>query len=192
MGFAVLHMSKTRGSYTGTSGHIERKVQPENADASRKHLNRELVQFPEGVNDRTHAIQYRLKNAGIKRKIAKNQVTVIRINLGGSNEDMKRIEQEGRLDDWANDSFGKNRKKIIPQEKHRYCQSVCRRCNDPQQDGGLPDHLCRESGKIRLTARHQRLRSSTQDHAGVLPRTLSSTTNSERRHRAERVAEVRY
>lgn len=98
-------MSKTRGSDTGTSGHIERKVQPENADASRTHLNRELVQFPEGVNDRTHAIQYRLKNAGIKRKIAKNQVTVIRINLGGSNEDMKRIEQEGRLNDWANDSL---------------------------------------------------------------------------------------
>lgn len=105
MGFAVLHMSKTRGSDTGTSGHIERKVQPENADASRTHLNRELVQFPEGVNDRTHAIQYRLKNAGIKRKIAKNQVTVIQINLGGSNEDMKRIEQEGRLNDWADDSL---------------------------------------------------------------------------------------
>ena len=98
-------MSKTRGSDTGTSGHIERKVQPENADASRTHLNRELVRFPEGVNDRTHAIQYRLKNAGIKRKIAKNQVTVIQINLGGSHEDMKRIEQEGRLDDWANDSL---------------------------------------------------------------------------------------
>lgn len=98
-------MSKTAGSDTGTSGHIERKVQPGNADAFRKHLNRELVQFPEGVKDRTHAIQYRLKNAGIKRKIAKNQVTVIRVNLSGSNEDMKRIEQEGRLDDWANDSL---------------------------------------------------------------------------------------
>lgn len=105
MGYAVLHFSKTVGSDTGTSGHIERKVQPENADASRKHLNRELVQFPEGVHDRTHAIQHRLKNAGIKRKIAKNQVMVIRVNLSGSNEDMKRIEQEGRLDDWANDSL---------------------------------------------------------------------------------------
>lgn len=105
MGCAVLHFSKTAGSDTGTSGHIERKVQPENADASRKHLNRELVQFPEGVHERTYAIQHRLKNAGIKRKIAKNQVTVIRVNLSGSNEDMKRIEQEGRLDDWANDSL---------------------------------------------------------------------------------------
>lgn len=105
MGYAVLHFSKTAGSDTGTSGHIERKVQPENADASRTHLNRELVQFPEGVNDRTHAIQYRLKNAGIKRKIAKNQVTVIRVTLSGSNEDMKRIGKEGKLDDWANDSL---------------------------------------------------------------------------------------
>lgn len=105
MGYAVLHFSKTAGSDTGTSGHIERKVQPENADASRTHLNRELVQFPEGVHDRTHAIQYRLKNAGIKRKIAKNQVTVIRVTLSGSNEDMKRIGKEGKLDDWADDSL---------------------------------------------------------------------------------------
>ena len=105
MGFAVLHFSKTAGSDTGTSGHIERKVQPENADASRTHLNRELVQFPEGVHDRTHAIQHQLKNAGIKRKITKNQVTVIRVTLSGSNEDMKRIDKDGKLDDWANDSL---------------------------------------------------------------------------------------
>ena len=42
------------------STHIERTVHPKNADATRTHLNRELVQFPEGVKNRTQAIAHRL------------------------------------------------------------------------------------------------------------------------------------
>ena len=32
MGYAVFHMQKTRGTDSGTSAHIERKVKPSNAD----------------------------------------------------------------------------------------------------------------------------------------------------------------
>jgi len=60
MGYAVLHLEKTSGTDTGMSAHIERTISPKNADPTRTHLNKELVQFPEGVTNRTHAIQYRL------------------------------------------------------------------------------------------------------------------------------------
>jgi len=85
--------------------HIERKVIHPNVDATRIHLNKELIDFPEGVKDRTEAIQHRLKNAGLGRQIGKNQVQVIRFMLSGTPEDMKRIQDEGKLDDWCRDSI---------------------------------------------------------------------------------------
>lgn len=49
----------------------------------------------------TEAIQYRLDNAGLQRKIGKNQVRAIRILLSGSQEDMKQIEEaDGKLEEW--------------------------------------------------------------------------------------------
>ena len=105
MGYAVLHLEKTAGTDTGMSAHIERTISPKNADPSRTHLNKELVAFPEGVTNRTHAIQYRLDNAGLTRKIGKNQVRAIRILLTGSPDDMKKIESGGRLDDWCEDNL---------------------------------------------------------------------------------------
>ena len=59
MGYAVLHMEKTAGTDKGMSAHIERTVSPKNADPTRTHLNRELIEFPEGVKNRTEAIQHR-------------------------------------------------------------------------------------------------------------------------------------
>jgi cell division protein FtsB len=105
MGYAVLHLEKTSGTDTGMSAHIERTISPKNADPSRTHLNKELVQFPEEVNNRTLAIQHRLENAGITRKIGKNQVRAIRILLTGSPEDMKRIESTQGLNDWCRDNL---------------------------------------------------------------------------------------
>lgn len=87
------------------STHIERTVHPKNADATRTHLNRELVQFPEGVKNRTQAIAHRIETAGIKRKVGTNQVKAIRVLLTGSNKDMKQMEADGRLDDWCNDNL---------------------------------------------------------------------------------------
>jgi len=105
MGYAVLHLEKAKGADSGMSAHIERMIQPKNADPTRTHLNRELIQFPEGVCNRTAAIQHRLDTAGLKRKIGKNQVQAIRIVLTGTHADMEQIEQTGRLDEWCQDNL---------------------------------------------------------------------------------------
>ncbi len=103
-GYVVFHMNKAKGNDSRMTAHIERTVQPKNVDPERTHLNRELIEFPEGVTNRTQAIQHRIETAGIKRKITKDQVRVIRVNLSGTHEDMKRIVAEGRIDEWCKDN----------------------------------------------------------------------------------------
>lgn len=105
MGYAVLHMEKTSGTDAAMSAHIERTIKPKNADENRTHLNRELVTFPDGVENRTQAIQHRLDTAGLTRKIGNNQVRAIRVLLTGTHEDMERITNEGRLDGWCSDNL---------------------------------------------------------------------------------------
>ena len=105
MGYAVLHMEKTSGTDAAMSAHIERTIKPKNADENRTHLNRELVTFPDGVENRTQAIQHRLDTAGLTRKIGNNQVRAIRVLLTGTHEDMERITNEGRLDGWCSDKL---------------------------------------------------------------------------------------
>ena len=105
MGYAVLHLEKAKGADSGMSAHIERTIQPKNTDPTRTHLNRELIQFPDGVRNRTAAIQHRLNTAGLKRKIGKNQVQAIRIVLTGTHTDMEQIEKNGRLDEWCQDNI---------------------------------------------------------------------------------------
>ena len=105
MGYAVLHLDKAKGADSGMSAHIERTIHPKNADPSRTHLNRELIKFPDGVRNRTQAIQHRLDTAGLKRKIANNQVRAIRILLTGTHEDMMQIEKNGKLEDWCQDNI---------------------------------------------------------------------------------------
>ena len=105
MGYAVLHLEKAKGADSGMSAHIERTIQPKNADPTRTHLNRELIQFPDGVRNRTAAIQHRLNTAGLKRKIGKNQVQAIRVVLTGTHADMEQIEKNGRLDKWCQDNL---------------------------------------------------------------------------------------
>ena len=105
MGYAVLHLEKAKGTDSRMSAHIERTVHPKNADRTRTHLNRELVQFPEGVRNRTQAIAHRIETAGIRRKVSANQGKAIRILLTGSKKDMKQMEAEGRIEDWCNDSL---------------------------------------------------------------------------------------
>ena len=100
-----MHLEKAKGTDSRMSAHIERTVHPKNADRTRTHLNRELVQFPEGVRNRTQAIAQRIETAGIRRKVSANQVKAIRILLTGSNKDMKQMEAEGRIEDWCNDSL---------------------------------------------------------------------------------------
>ena len=124
MGFVVLHMEKAHGSDSGTTAHIERFIIPKNADPTRTHLNRKLVAYPDGIKDRSAAIQRRLEEAGLTRKIGNNQVRAIRITVSGTHEDMERIEREGRLDEWCADNmkyfadtFGKEN--IVAAHLHR-------------------------------------------------------------------------
>ena len=125
MGYISIQINKAKGSAdTGASDHIERKTIPKNADPTRTHLNRELVEFPDGVSDRTEAISHRIRTAGIKRKITPDQVRAIRIVLSGTHEDMMKIQDEGRLDEWCADNiryfadlFGKEN--IVAAHLHR-------------------------------------------------------------------------
>lgn len=105
MGYVVLHLDKSPRNESAMTDHIERKVIAPNVDPIRTHLNKELIKFPEGVKDRTEAIQHRIKNAELSRKVGKNQVQVIRFILSGSTEDMLRIQAEGKLDGWCRDSL---------------------------------------------------------------------------------------
>ena len=106
MGYISIQINKAKGSAdTGASDHIERKTIPKNADPTRTHLNRELVEFPDGVADRTEAISHRIRTAGIRRKITPDQVRAIRIVLSGTHEDMMKIQEEGRLDEWCADNL---------------------------------------------------------------------------------------
>lgn len=99
-----MHLEKAKGADSGMSAHIERTILPKDIDPTRTHLNRELIMFPDGVGNRTAAIRHRLDTAGLKRKIGKNQVQAIRIVLSGTHEDMARMENEGRLGNWYDDS----------------------------------------------------------------------------------------
>ncbi len=106
MGYISIQINKAKGSAdTGASDHIERKTVPKNADPTRTHLNRELVEFPDGVADRTEAISHRIRTAGIKRKITPDQVRAIRIVLSGTHEDLMKVLDEGRLDEWCADNL---------------------------------------------------------------------------------------
>ena len=117
--YAVCHLQRGSGNDSGMSYHIERKdakgkkYVPDNADAGRTHLNRELVKFPDGVSSRTEAIQHRINTAGLRRKVGKNQTKAIRIILTGTHEQMMKIANGGRLDcwidanlKWLRDAFG--------------------------------------------------------------------------------------
>lgn len=106
MGYISIQFNKAKGSAdTGASDHIERKTIPKNADPTRTCLNRELVEFPDGVTNRTEAINHRIRTAGIKRKITPDQVRAIRIVLSGTHEDMMKVQDEGRLNEWCADNM---------------------------------------------------------------------------------------
>lgn len=105
MGYVVLHLDKSPDNEVPMTAHIARTKMPPNAIPELTYLNEELVEYPEGVADRTEAINHRLEHAGLTRKIGTNQVRVIRVMLTGTQEDMKRIAQEGQLKAWCVDNL---------------------------------------------------------------------------------------
>lgn len=105
-----MHLDKSPDNEVPMTAHIARTKMPPNAMPELTYLNEELVEFPEGVADRTEAINHRLEHAGLTRKIGTNQVRVIRVMLTGTQEDMLRIVQEGRLKAWCTDNLAWLRK----------------------------------------------------------------------------------
>lgn len=115
MSFASFHIDKVNSSLNSIGKHIERTSQPDNVDPTRTHLNRnDIVEFPEGVHSFAEAVEHRIATAGLRRKVGKNQVRCMTFIMSSDHDAMKRIEAEGRLDEWvdvsmrwAKDTFGK-------------------------------------------------------------------------------------
>ena len=105
MSYAVLHIMKASGSCTAIARHIERSTQPENAHVELRYLNRDdFIKYPDGVDGLGEAIQHRLDHAGLTRKIGKNQVLALNVLLSSDGDALRRLADEGRLDDWAESS----------------------------------------------------------------------------------------
>ena len=105
MSYAVLHIMKASGSCTAIARHIERSTQPDNAHPELRHLNRDdFIKYPDGVDGLGEAIQHRLDHAGLTRKIGKNQVLALNVLLSSDGDALRRLAEEGRLNDWAESS----------------------------------------------------------------------------------------
>ncbi|WP_289158898.1 MobV family relaxase, partial [uncultured Muribaculum sp.] len=114
MSYAVLHIIKANSSLNSIAKHIERTAHPENADLARTHLNRyNLVEYPDGITGLAAAVEHRISNAGITRKISDRQVRCLNLVMTSDNEGMQKIIDSGKLDEWiadnikwARDTFG--------------------------------------------------------------------------------------
>lgn len=114
MSYAVFHIIKANSSLNSIAKHIERTTQPENADPTRTHLNRYgLVGYPDGITGLAAAVEHRIANAGITRKISDRQVRCLNMVMTSDNEGMQKIIDDGKLDQWiadnikwARDTFG--------------------------------------------------------------------------------------
>ncbi|EKC75873.1 mobilization protein [human gut metagenome] len=74
--FFIGHKESKRFIGHRTIRPYREKIIPKNADPTRTHLNRVLVEYPDGVHGRDEAIAHRLNTAGIRRKITHDQVRV--------------------------------------------------------------------------------------------------------------------
>ena len=105
MSYAVLHIMKASGSCNAIARQIERSTQPDNAHPELRHLNRDdFIKYPDGVDGLGEAIQHRLDHAGLTRKIGKNQVLALNVLLSSDGDALRRLAEEGRLNDWAESS----------------------------------------------------------------------------------------
>lgn len=107
MSYAVLHIIKANSSLNSIAKHIERTAHPENADPARTHLNRyNLVEYPDGITGLAAAVEHRIANAGITRKISDRQVRCLNLVMTSDNEGMQKIIDRGKLDEWIDDNIG--------------------------------------------------------------------------------------
>ena len=106
MSYAVLHIIKANSSLNSIAKHIERTAHPENADPARTHLNRyNLVEYPDGITGLAAAVEHRISNSGITRKISDRQVRCLNLVMTSDNEGMQKIIDSGKLDEWIDDNI---------------------------------------------------------------------------------------
>lgn len=122
MVFVVLHMER-RTAATADQPHIlsvlsYRRTTTMHAPKPEGH------QIPQRGQKPFDGYTAEIRRSGLIRKIGNNQERAICINVSGTHEDMKRIEEEGRFDEWCadnlkyfSDTFGK--KNIVAAHLHR-------------------------------------------------------------------------
>jgi len=120
--FAVITAEKQTCSGGGLSAHIDRQVYdpikqemvpylPKSVTRlERTALNKEYI-LSLGVG-RSAAIDARIKEAGIGRKLKKDQVKAITFICTSDYEKMQEIEDAGKLDEWVEDTLQWFYKKI--------------------------------------------------------------------------------
>ena len=88
----MFHIIKANSSLNSIAKHIERTSHPDNADPERTHLNRYgLVEYPDGITGLAAAVEHRIANAGITRKISDRQVRCLNMVMTSDNEGMQKI-----------------------------------------------------------------------------------------------------
>ena len=98
-------MEKAHGHDINPTTHIEYFIIPKNADPTRTHLNRKLVAYPDGIKDRSAAIQRRLEETGLTRKIGNNQLRAIPpTTVSGTRKKWNAWKGEN-LDEWCTDDM---------------------------------------------------------------------------------------
>ena len=113
----VCHMQKMKGSGGGMGNHVDRvegkEHSFENADPTRTHLNREMVQDKYKNISLPEAIALRIKEGyncrtkgGELKKIYTDAIKFVELNLSGSHDRMKEIEKNPvLLDAWYKENF---------------------------------------------------------------------------------------
>lgn len=120
--FAVLTADKQTGSGGGLSAHIDREkwdaeqsklvpfVPQSVIHPQRSHLNKDYILQPgEG---RTAAIERRICEAGITRKIRDDQVKAITFICSSDHEKMQELWKTNKIDEWAKDCIAYLQKKF--------------------------------------------------------------------------------
>lgn len=102
MAKTVLHITKFQKNTGGLGSHIDRLKTPKNAHSNLAHLNIDIV-IPQGSLQED--ISRRISEANISRKIRDNAVRYVGIITSGSHEQMKKIEANGDLHQWAKDNY---------------------------------------------------------------------------------------
>lgn len=129
--YCVCRADRVHGDGGGLGTEILRmnsdgtKYSAPNIDASRTHLNKSFVDLDGiGGNAIKKAINDRIANAGINRKVTDNQCRALVVYLSGTHDQMMELEEQGRIGEWAEeslqwlkDTFGEDN--VVVCEMHR-------------------------------------------------------------------------